>query len=92
MYTYHRESGEIVAFVWRKWDIKTAQKLRKRIHRLGVSYDQIGTDNWDSFLATFSEDQHLAGKKYTVRIEGNNYRLRQRIRRVLRRTCCFSKN
>jgi IS1 family transposase len=91
-YAYHRESGEIVAYVWGKRDIKTAQKLRKRIQRLGISYDWIGTDNWDSFLATFREDRHLVGKKHTVGIEGNNCRLRHRIRRVFRRTCCFSKS
>jgi hypothetical protein len=34
IYTYYWESGEIVAYVWGKRDLKTAQKLRKRIQRL----------------------------------------------------------
>jgi hypothetical protein len=34
---------------------------------------------------------HLAGKEYTGGIEGNNCRLRHRIRRVFRRTCCLSR-
>ncbi|MDR2783900.1 MAG: IS1 family transposase [Treponema sp.] len=89
IYTYHRESGEIAAFVWGKRDLKTAKKLRKRIKRLGISYDRIATDDWDSFLSAFAEDQHEHGKAYTVGIEGNNCRLR--IRRAFRRTCCFSK-
>jgi IS1 family transposase len=92
IYAYHRESGEIVAYVWGKRDIKTAEKLRKQIKRLGISYGQIATDNWDSFLAVFGEDKHMVGKKYTVGIEGNNCRLRHRLRRVFRRTCCFSKS
>jgi IS1 family transposase len=29
IYAYHRESREIGAFVWGKWDVKTAQELRK---------------------------------------------------------------
>jgi IS1 family transposase/transposase-like protein len=91
IYAYHRETGEIVAFVWGKRDLKTAEKLRKRIKRMGISYDRLATDNWDSFLTAFSEDTHLIGKKYTVGIEGNNCRLRHRIRRAFRRTCCFSK-
>jgi IS1 family transposase len=53
-----------------KQDIKTTKKLRKRIKRLGISYGQIGTDKWDSFLAVFEEDEHMVGKKYTVGIEG----------------------
>jgi hypothetical protein len=63
IYAYHRESGEIAAFVWEKRDIKTAEKLRKRIKRLGISYGQIGMDKWDSFLAVFGEDKHRVGKK-----------------------------
>jgi hypothetical protein len=30
-----------------KGDIKTAEKLMKRIKRLGISYDWIATDGWD---------------------------------------------
>jgi IS1 family transposase len=74
-----------------KRDIKTAQKLKKRIKRLGISYDRITTDSWDSFLSVFAEKEHEEGKEYTVGIEGNNCRMRHRIRRVFRRTCCFSK-
>jgi IS1 family transposase len=71
--------------------LKTAKKLRKRIKEQGISYDRIATDDWDSFLAAFAEDNHDAGKEHTVGIEGNNCRLRHRIRRAFRRTCCFSK-
>jgi IS1 family transposase len=85
IYAYHRETGEIVAFVWGKRDLKTAQKLRKRIQRLGISYDKVATDDWDSFLSAFRKDKQVAG------IEGNNCRLRHRMRRAFRRTCCFSR-
>jgi IS1 family transposase/transposase-like protein len=91
IYAYHRESGEIVAYVWGKRDLKTAQKLRKRLKRLGISYGRIACDEWDSFLAAFGTEAELRGKRYTVGIEGNNCRLRHRIRRVFRKTCCFSK-
>ncbi|MDR1929181.1 MAG: IS1 family transposase, partial [Treponema sp.] len=46
----------------------------------GITYDRIATD-----------DCHDVGKEHTVGIEGNNCRLRHRIRRAFRRTCCFSK-
>ena len=91
IYAYHRESGEIVAYVWGKRDIKTASKLRKRLKRLGITYTRIASDEWDSFLTAFKADKLLTGKKYTVGIEGNNCRLRHRIRRAFRKTCCFSK-
>jgi IS1 family transposase len=76
-----------VGYVWGKRDLKTAKKLRKRIHRLGISYDRIATDDWNSFLSAFAEDKHDTGKKHTAGIEGNNCRMR----RAFRRTCCFSR-
>jgi IS1 family transposase len=96
IYAYHRESGEIVASnrrfaVWGKRNLKIAKKLRKKIKQMGMSYDRIATDDWDSFLSAFAEDNHDIGKKYTVGIEGNNCRLRHQVRRTFRRTCCFSK-
>jgi IS1 family transposase len=63
----------------------------KRIKESGISCDRIATDNWDGFLAVFGEDGHVAGKAHTAGIEGNNCRLRYRVRRAFRRTCCFSK-
>jgi len=91
IYAYHRESGEIVAYVWGRRDLKTARKLREKILATGIVYDRVCTDNWDSFMAVFEQDNHIAGKADTVGIEGNNCRLRHRIRRAFRKTCCFSK-
>ena len=51
----------------------------------------IYTDAWDSFIAVFKSDNHIVGKDGTKGIEGNNCRLRHRIRRDFRKTCCFSK-
>ena len=83
-------------WIWRnsfrgKRDLRTANKLRKRLKRLEITYDRIACDQWDSFLTAFKEDELLVGKEYTVGIEGNNCRLRHRLRRVFRKTCCFSK-
>jgi IS1 family transposase/transposase-like protein len=91
IYAYHRESGEIVAFVWGKRNVRTARNLRKKLTELNISFDVICTDKWESFLSAFKNDNLIVGKKNTVGIEGNNCRLRHRIRRAFRKTCCFSK-
>ena len=91
IYAYHRETGEIVAYVWGKRDLKTAKKLRKRLEQLGVTYDEVAIDNWESFTRAFGEDKKVVGKENTEGIEGNNCRLRHRGRRAFRKTCCFSK-
>jgi len=58
---------------------------------MGIGYDVVYTDNWDSFITVFKEDSHIIGKDNMIGIEGNNCRLRHRIRRAFRKTCCFSK-
>jgi IS1 family transposase len=82
---------EIAAYVWGKPGHKTAETLKERITELGIRHNQTATENRDSFLAVFGGSGHLAGKEYTVGIEGNNCRLRHQIWRVFRRTCYFSK-
>jgi IS1 family transposase len=91
IYAYDRETGETVSFVWSKRDLKTAVKLRKKLFATGVSYDCIYTDNRESFIIAIQSDNHIIGKRYTVGIEGNNRRLRHRIRRAFRKICCFFK-
>ena len=91
IYAYHRASGEIVSFVWGKRNAKTAKKLREKLSKLGVTFDVVYSDDWNSFRHAFSADNHIIGKENTVGIEGNNCRLRHRIRRAFRKTCCFSK-
>jgi len=91
IYAYHRETGEIVAYVWGKRDLKTARRLRRRLEEYGVSYGRIAHDDWDSFISAFAGVATSCGKRYTQGIEGSNCRLRHRIRRAFRRGCNFSK-
>ena len=91
IYAYHRETGEIVAWVWGKRNYKTSKRLRDKIVSLGITFNIIYTDNWNAFKKTFKYDNHIIGKENTIGIEGNNCRLRHRIRRAFRKTCCFSK-
>ena len=47
IYAYHRASGEIVAFVWGKRNLKTAKRLRVKLAALGVSFDTVFSDSWE---------------------------------------------
>ncbi|MDR2041491.1 MAG: hypothetical protein LBP98_04150 [Tannerella sp.] len=51
IYAYHRESGEIVALVWGKRDLKTARNLKEKRSDTGVSYGSIATDDRERFVA-----------------------------------------
>jgi IS1 family transposase len=91
IYACHRESGDIVAYVWGKRGLKTAKKLRKRLRRLGASYGRMAMDDWGGFVSAFGEDNRSVGKERAVGMEGSNCRLRHRMRRVFRKACRFSK-
>jgi IS1 family transposase len=77
--------------VYRKRDLKTAKKLKKKLSGFGVNCEGIVIDDWDSFVSAFKAENHLTGKKHTAGIKENNCRLRHRIRRAFHKTCCFSK-
>ena len=91
IYAYHRETGEIVAYVWGKRDLATVQRLKTKLKQLGIHYTRIASDHWDSFITAFKNCKQSIGKLFTVGIEGNNCKIRHRIRRGFRRSCNFSK-
>lgn len=50
------------------------------------------TDEWGSYARELPKDKHLTSKLFTQRIERNNLTLRTRIKRLARRTICFSRS
>jgi IS1 family transposase len=80
-----------VSYVWGKRNRKTARKLRYNLIAKGIVYDKVYSDKWNSFIAVFKDDNLIVDKENTKSIEGNNCRLRHRIRQAFRKTCCFSK-
>ena len=91
IYAYCRQTGEIVSWAWGKRDRKTVQQLWSNLKSAGVRVKAVCTDNWEAFKGVFKGCKHLIGKCFTKGIEGNNCRLRHRVSRLIRRTCCFSK-
>ncbi len=90
IYAYHRETGEIVAYVWGKRDLAAVQRFKTKLKQLGIYYTRIASDDWDSFITAFKNCKQSIGKFFTVGIEGNNCKIRHRIRRGFRRSCNFS--
>ena len=50
------------------------------------------TDDWHPYSAELSEDNHVVSKAFTQSIERNNLTLRTRIKRLNRKTICFSRS
>ena len=89
IYAYAPETDEILAFVIGGRDKKTVRKLYKKLNKIQINW--ICTDDWSSFKAVFPTTKHLIGKAYTQNIEGINTAIRNFVRRVFRKTTCFSK-
>jgi len=49
------------------------------------------TDGWGAYARHIDPAQHQVGKENTQRIESKHINLRTRIKRLVRRTICFSK-
>jgi insertion element IS1 protein InsB len=49
------------------------------------------TDGWSAYERHVEPEQHTVGKENTQKIESKHTNLRTRIKRLVRRTICFSK-
>jgi insertion element IS1 protein InsB len=49
------------------------------------------TDGWGAYERHIDPAQHTIGKAHTQKIESKHINLRTRIKRLVRRTMCFSK-
>lgn len=50
------------------------------------------TDNWQSYAKYIPSAQHHIGKDQTWKIERTNFNFRTHLKRLHRKTICFSKN
>lgn len=89
LYAYCAESGEILAFTLGKRSAKTVKNLMVKLKHLEIDF--FCTDDWEAFAAVLPYYKHLIGKRFTKAIEGVNTWFRTRLRRLVRRTTCFSK-
>jgi insertion element IS1 protein InsB len=56
---------------------------------LGIT--RYGTDGWGAYERHLVAAQHTVGKENTQKSESKHINLRTRIKRLVRRTICFSK-
>ncbi len=52
----------------------------------------VTSDDRGSYAREVPKEKHLTGKIFTQRIERNNLPLRTRIKRLARKTICFSRS
>ena len=82
-------SGTVLAYVFgRRLDAVFLQ-LQVLLEPFGIR--RFYTDGWGAYERHIDPEQHNIGKENTQKIESKHINLRTRIKRLVRRTICFSK-
>ncbi len=83
-------TGDILAYVFGRRKDEIFLKLKELLQSFKIK--RYYTDNWGSYYKYLDEDKHRIGKRNTQKIERKNLTLRTRIKRLARKTICFSKS
>ncbi len=65
-------------------------KLKGLLEPFGIT--RFYTDNWGAYERHLDPEKHIIGKQNTQKIERKHLTLRTRIKRLTRKTICFSKS
>jgi len=83
-------SGTILAYVLGTHTDTVFVKLKQLLAPFGIT--RFYTDDWGTYQSNLLPQQHTIGKKNTQKIERKHLTLRTRIKRLTRKTICFSKS
>ena len=85
----HR-SGHVLAYVLGRRKDEVFLKLKALLEPFGIT--RYYTDYWGAYTRHLDADAHQPGKRNTQQIERKHLTLRTRIKRLVRKTICFSKS
>ena len=89
-YALERESGIILAWHNGRRTDDSCEALINKLSNFPI--EKYFTDGWESYSKFISSDQHVVSKSNTWKIERKNLNFRTHIKRLNRKTICFSKN
>ena len=88
-YAIDHKTRKILAFVFGRRKDKVFRKLRALLEPFGIT--RFYTDDWGAYERNLDPEKHIIGKENTQTIERKNLNLRTRIKRLCRKTICYSK-
>ena len=86
------DTGQVVAFVFGRRTNATFRRLLSLLDQVGIVVSRWFTDYWWAYYDELPAVIHQIGKDQTQSIERKHLDLRTRIKRLARRTICFSKS
>lgn len=85
-----RETGAVLAFAFGTRENEVFLELKELLLPFGIT--RFYTDDWRAYQRHLDEEEHEIGKRNTQKIERKHLTLRTRIKRLARKTICFSKS
>jgi insertion element IS1 protein InsB len=89
MGSIEHQSGKVLAYVFGRRKDEAFLQLKKLLEPFGIS--QFYTDGWGAYERHIEAEKHEIGKQNMQKIESKHINLRTRIKRLARKTICFSK-
>ena len=83
-------TGIVLAYVFGDRGDAAFLKLKKLLKPFGIT--RFLTDDWGAYERHLPAELHVVGKRNTQKIERKHLTLRTRIKRLARKTICFSKS
>lgn len=85
-------TGQVVAYVFGRRTHATFRQLLDALRQAGLRAKRWITDAWGAYEACLPEEEHHIDKAQLQRLERKHLTLRTRIKRLARKTICFSKS
>ena len=82
-------NGIILAYTFGKRKDEVFKEFKKILKPFKIS--MFYSDNWGSYRKYLDSDEHKIGKANTQKIERKNLTIRTRVKRLARKSICFSK-
>ena len=83
-------TGKVLAYVFGRRQDTVFLQLKMLLAPFGIT--RYHTDDWGAYTRHLDEAEHNVGKQNTQKIERKHLTLRTRIKRLTRKTICFSKS
>ncbi|MDV2996887.1 MAG: hypothetical protein N4J56_006592 [Chroococcidiopsis sp. SAG 2025] len=85
-----RQTGQVLAYTFGQRKDEVFLQLKKLLEPFGIK--NYCTDGWRAYERHLPTERHQVGKRKTQRIERKHLSLRTRIKRLTRKTICFSRS
>ena len=83
-------TGQLLAYVFGTREDETFLQLQELLAPFGITH--FYTDGWGAYRRHLDPCTHIVGKQHTQKIERKHLTFRTRIKRLTRKTICFSRS